>query len=570
MMKKRVLSLCMALVMCLGAQAQVEKQVEVTKAYVPSLEAAEKLPIAPDMTDTMTLRPEIDYTITPLSLETTLATRPIRPATVTYWEFNRPRPFYLKAAAGVPLQSVLDLYASTQNPGTGYVVGYLQHEGRYGKIKNDFDNRNRAERMTNRVGAAAGTYLGRRVLEGDVSYRHRLDRRFGMYYPKDGGVVGDAIGYSNADFSVRLGDDFLNLSRFNFELKFDGGLFFDHSDPIGATERGRQFNLAGSARLARSWRVHQLAVELGYRRMAGFKGLEDRLEQLLVGGLRYGVQRSRMTLELGLDFYHDRVESPTILDGSEAGNYLLPQVRWEFNLARKALKPFLRIDSRLQTADYQSLTEQNPYVVTNAWGQNPTVEHLAKVGLRGSFGRDRFAYRLYGALELVRNHRYWVMPALHEALPENYFGGWMTFVEEELTSIGFGGELSYRPTTALSFEVGARFRSFEEDTALPSGEAEIEGMFRMNYEHRKFRLGLSAEAASEKRWAYVAPDAINRPVGYFETPFTVDLRLNFEWIFSSSLTAFIEGRNLANQPLYAYPCYPEYGINALVGVRMSF
>ena len=106
-----------------GASAQVEKRVEVTKAYVPSVEGASKLAVVPDMTDTVKMRPEIDYTITPLSLQTTLATRPIRPATVTYWEFNRPLPFYLKAGMGYPFNSVLDFYASSQNPGTGYVVG---------------------------------------------------------------------------------------------------------------------------------------------------------------------------------------------------------------------------------------------------------------------------------------------------------------------------------------------------------------------------------------------------------------------------------------------------------------
>lgn len=570
MMMKRLIGLCGALLMTFTAVAQVEKQVEVTKAYIPSLEAAEKLPIAPDMTDTMTLRPEIDYTITPLSLETTLMTRPIRPAKVTYWEFNRPRPLYLKAAVGMPLQSALDLYASTQNPGTGYVVGYLQHEGRYGKIKNDFGYRNRADRMTNRVGAAAGTYLGRRILEGDLNYRHRHDRRYGMYYPKGSAIPGGGVGYSDANFAVRLGDDFLNLSRFNFEIKFDGSLFFDHSDPIAELSRGRQFNLAAGGRLARSWRVHQLALELGYRRMAGGKGLDGNLEQLLMAGLRYGVSRPRMSLQLGVDFYHDAVESPAIADGSEAGNYLLPEVRWEFNLARKALKPFLHLDSHLTTNDYRSLTELNPYVLTNLWAQNPTVAHDLKVGLRGSFGRDRFAYRLYGELALVRNHRYWYLSSLHEALPENYFGGWMAFEQEELTSVGFGGELTYRPTTSLSFEVGARFRSFEEDTALPHGEAELEGRFAMKYEHRKFRLGIAAEAMSERSWAYMTPTTPSIVAGRFEAPFAVDLKLDFEWIFSSSMTAFIECRNIANQPLYRYPCYPEYGINALLGVRMSF
>ena len=143
-----------------GASAQVEKRVEVTKAYVPSVEGASKLAVVPDMTDTVKMRPEIDYTITPLSLQTTLATRPIRPATVTYWEFNRPLPFYLKAGMGYPFNSVLDFYASSQNPGTGYVVGYVNHEGRYSKIGNDFGVKNNSTRMFNRIGAAAGKYFG--------------------------------------------------------------------------------------------------------------------------------------------------------------------------------------------------------------------------------------------------------------------------------------------------------------------------------------------------------------------------------------------------------------------------
>lgn len=114
--------------------AQVEKRVEVSKAYVPSVEHATKLAVRPNMVDTAAIQPEIDYSITPLTLETQLATRPIRPATITYWEFDRPLPFYLKAGAGYPLNSALDLYVSTQNPDIGYALGYINHDGRYGRI----------------------------------------------------------------------------------------------------------------------------------------------------------------------------------------------------------------------------------------------------------------------------------------------------------------------------------------------------------------------------------------------------------------------------------------------------
>lgn len=211
-----------------GASAQVEKRVEVTKAYVPSVEGASKLAVVPDMTDTVKMRPEIDYTITPLSLQTTLATRPIRPATVTYWEFNRPLPFYLKAGMGYPFNSVLDFYASSQNPGTGYVVGYVNHEGRYSKIGNDFGVKNNSTRMLNRIGAAAGKYFGRHVLEGDLSYENRMYHRYGMYLAPDisaDAVPGSMADYGDANIAVRFGDDFQDLSRVNFEIAIRGGMF---------------------------------------------------------------------------------------------------------------------------------------------------------------------------------------------------------------------------------------------------------------------------------------------------------------------------------------------------------
>ena len=83
-MKRLLLAVALLTAFPCATMAQVEKQVEVTKAYVPKVEQAAKLAIEPDMTDTVQMRPEIDYTITPLSLETTLDTRPIRPASVTY------------------------------------------------------------------------------------------------------------------------------------------------------------------------------------------------------------------------------------------------------------------------------------------------------------------------------------------------------------------------------------------------------------------------------------------------------------------------------------------------------
>ena len=81
----------------LVATAQVTREVEVVKEYIPKLPPARKLDMATDKQDTVNIRPEIDYTITPNSFTSALSTSKVRPATVTYWEFDKRYPFYLKA-----------------------------------------------------------------------------------------------------------------------------------------------------------------------------------------------------------------------------------------------------------------------------------------------------------------------------------------------------------------------------------------------------------------------------------------------------------------------------------------
>ena len=66
-MKRYIAILIMLCAMPLIASAEVSKHVEVTKKYTPEIGDAQKKDIAPNMVDTITIRPEIDYTITPRS-----------------------------------------------------------------------------------------------------------------------------------------------------------------------------------------------------------------------------------------------------------------------------------------------------------------------------------------------------------------------------------------------------------------------------------------------------------------------------------------------------------------------
>lgn len=572
-MKKFLIVAALAAVLPQLAAAQVEKQVEVTKAYVPKVESASKLAVEPDMTDTTRLRPEIDYSITPLSLRTTLSTRPIRPATVTYWEFNRPLPLYVKAGAGYPLNSVLDFYASSQNPSTGYVMAYINHEGRFAKIENDFGIRNNSTRMFNRIGAAAGKYIGKHILEGDLSYDNRMYHRYGAYVDPESTSLfepGQMIDYGDANLSVRFGDDFQDLRRTNFEVALRGGMFFDHSEDRSGD---RLLTLGVRAKIARGFGRSRFSAEAGYELIAGQKALSDNNQSLIHAALRYGYDGGVVHLEVGADYYRDHTDfqgEPRSIVNNE--NYVIPFARLDFNLGTPGLKPFLEADGAVNPNDMRALTLENPYVDSSKWLDKSSVDYNFRLGLGGSLWRSHFSYRLYAGFSVRDNHLYWMTyrslsddPAFHEV-----FEGNMSPVMARQTVTSFNGEIEFRPVSTLKFDLGVHGYLYNDETELDNGAPSFAGNLGVAYDGRKVSFGVKALMQSVRRWSVIDVSAASGSAASFEAPFAVDLRVNFDWKVSGRVTLFAEGRNLLNRRLYEYAWYPELGANFTVGIKANF
>ncbi|MCM1150523.1 MAG: hypothetical protein NC209_00355 [Alistipes sp.] len=559
-----------------GAWAQVGKQVEVTKTYVPSLESAVKLPVRPDMTDTVKMYPEIDYSITPLSLETSFRTRPIRPASVTYWEFNRPRTFYVKAGAGYPLNSVVDFYASTQNAATGYVVGYLNHEGRYADIRNWFGDKWNSVRTSNRIGAAAGKYIGRHVLEGEIGYDNRLFHRYARHTPADavfGGLPlpGSVVDYGDANLALRIGDDFQNLDRVNFEVAVHGGIFFDHSDRSDIASRARQNRLGGSAKIARAFGVHRFSLEAGYEWLDGSKGLAGCRQQQIHAAARYGRDGEITRLVVGADYYHDRVR------GQENGNYVIPYVRVDFKLGAREFKPFVELDGEVRDNSFRSLARSNPYVVDAAWLGKSSVDYNVRLGLGGSLWSNRFDYRAYVAFSIRDHHVYWYGDYFVDR-QNVWFSGSVTPVMSRQTVGSLHGEIIYRPISQLQFDLGLHGYLYNDEallmhgrrSALSNGEPQFRGNAAIRYRGRKIAFGVSARAESRRLWTVFVSRNGAVSSDRFSVPFAIDLGVDFEWKISGCVSLFAEGRNLLDRRLYDYPWYPGYRAACTVGAKVSF
>lgn len=534
--------------------AQGSKQVEVTKVYVPEVEQARKLAVAVDLTDTVRMNPDIDYSITPHTWQTSLKMRDFNPATATYWDYNRPKLFYVRLAAGYPLTTAGDLYLTTHNPKIGYAGVYVNHDG-------DFQRRRTAEgellsmgsssSMHNRVGVRGGIYAGRHMAEIDVDYNNDLYHRYAV-------AEAGKLHYDHVGGSIRFGDDFVDLSRFNFNVELHGRYWRDCYVQEGATGK-RLGRFGGSFSLAREFGRNRIDFDLGYDRWIGSKALADYGDSRATVALHYKRVMTRSTLSVGLAYQYDKVKMRR-----SALHNLLPSVRWAYDRRNAAFAPYIELESSVMNNDFQSLVERNPYIGFDArtseylLSMPSTRSYDVRAGFTGVAARGRLAYRAYIGVSMIIDQVFWY----------NYDAAWFGAVTDDNNRFVFDAEIEYRPIGALTLSGGVRLHGDNTSSDYYCSEPNVAGEFGVRYKHRRFIVSAGVEVLGSRKWSVVNSQGLAD--GYFRAPVTADVSLGFDWIIDSRWTVYVEGRNLADMKLYDWANYYRNSINFQAGVKINF
>lgn len=539
--------------LCLPAavSAQVAKHVEVSKDYTPSVGTAQKLSVIPDMTDTVTMQPDIDYTITPRSYQTSLLTENFRPATITYWDYNRSRPFYAKGALGVPLTSEADVYVSTFNKDRGYAMAYVNHWGDYRNRKN-FEGMkvtSHTSEMSNRAGGRAGLFLGRHTLEADIYGDQQLRHR----YP----TTGARVHYGRIAGKVRIGDDFTDLSRWNFNVEAGGGIFGDGYAP-GDSPKRRQSELEARLAVGRMLGKHVLRIHAGYTGVFGAKALDEYKDNMLMAGARYGISGRRLEFLVGADYYHDRV---ALASGSP--HHVFPYLHMTWKNTSEGFVPYIEVDGGLRRHDYGSLKYENPYMqldeaaLPTAFVQPNESYYNGRAGISGRLARGRFSYNLSAEVSFADDHCYWYCCDY-----ANYL-----FAGAYQQSLRIDGSVKFRPVGQFEAELYAGVYAWENYDSYYSSRPSAQGALKLRYLGRRISAGVSADYHNRIKWMSLAPN------GDFEvvrTPATFQLGLNVEWRVNDRWAAFAEGRNLTGSKVYEWAYYYYDTPQFVLGAKITF
>ncbi len=557
------------LLFALTATAQVEREVEVTKQYVPKLPAAKKMDFQPDMVDTVAIRPEIDYTIVPKSFASALSTEKFRPAKVTYWEYTKSYPFYIKAGAGYPLVSEVDAYASTNRADVGYLSAYVNHRGSYSDIQtiNPITNtefKGKAQQMSNRVGVNGGKYIGRYTFNGDVYYDADIFHRYAQ--PKSDDAI-DEINYENIALAMSFGDSFADMSKVNFSIYAAADYYNDKSEQLPDFERKmQQFSASAGLKLGRNIGTKaRLYAAFDYQGNYGLKFLENYDNSLFSGAVKFEYNlKSLLDIKAELKYCNDK------LIGQKSRHHILPNVYVGFNVGqRDTFVPYVEVDSRLEQNSYQHLQQANPYIMLRGSEYQPlpnTTIFNMRIGFTGHTTNNKLSYRLNANAAFMNDALYWINV--------DNIGFDVTTAAQNIITLN--ASLEYKPLSTLLLGAGFKWMLYDENFAdVENGKPNFEANFNIQYTHRKFAIGAKADIIGSRSWSFageyfegdVRDDFTLHSYTY---PVCCDLGLTFDWFVAKQCTIYIEGRNLANAKIYDWALYRRLGVGAVVGIKVQF
>ncbi|MDD3108821.1 MAG: hypothetical protein PHV49_06405, partial [Alistipes sp.] len=563
-MKKTIIFLG-ALALTLTASAQqkegdLNRQMDVTRDYEPTVDAASKQSMKPNMVDTVTLRPEIHYGINPIPISYGFQVKPINPVSVHLDDLREDTPLYLKLGVGVPFQSLFNgAFSSTENRRGKWGV-LLNHTGSWSKLDNMNQQKTPASQTFNRVEIFGERRVKRFGFGGALTYDYQQVSRYGYDTTLTPVLTGfttqslDASAsalratYSAVQGKLFVGHAFTDLSYFNVRFGINGAYFADHFDRReaegGATlDLGKEFGGKHTATLNLSYAHHQGSGELSLHK-----------ENIISVTPMYQFANEKLTFGLGVNYtYHNET------DRNEGVVFPMANLRWRIS---RGFTPYLQIDGNYQDNDYRSwATHVNPYIWEKADIRNTSI-YNGRIGIQGSVASS-FAYRVYGGVSQYRNfnyaqnlYLYQQNTAMHTFTPL-YQGNVFAYGQSDVTAWTIGGEIEGRVSNTFGVEFGMQYygysvkeiAGYKPKTGLSNLTANLE--FRYNYKDKfQARAGVTMYGPKDCERILVLDVADPSSITAFTTlppehvNMQADVYLNLEYNITRKIGVFLEGRNL--------------------------
>jgi len=563
---------------------KLHKEVEVVKAYKPSISDAYKINDMPQIAAPSNQKPTFDYQIKTQPMITNFSIEPVQAAQMVTRSRIPLNQGLLKLGLGNYLTQYGEFFYNSKASRYTNIGLHLKTHLSNGKIKLDNEDKVKAPNNNN----LAEFFVNSNLRSGLLSTKVFVERKSFRYF----GYTGDKLTVEEKEMYMPMWDEKQAFPRAGLSLSYS-----KRHDPRANLnfQTGLKYQYFGT-------KTGQKEHLFNWNGL--FSAPIDLMEGVLDAGITYSsadsvytphaestgkrnqfVLKANPSAEFTSDMLKFRLglNSYTVFEKDQGADYLLaPNTRIEFTPVKNVITVYAGTDGYLEQNNYSVIATENPFVRPDQNVKNAKYRYILTGGIRGKFTPD-FSYGLQADYANIRNQHFYYLNNMEitEASVTSYNLDNTFDVEyDKVKQFTFGGELQY----ALNQEVNIRFQAKYHSYSLDSlAEAWLKPSFESSasfYFDPEGPVSFTADISfigqrkALIRTTYSDLDVPNAQMTVNDEISTLDaivnLNMGVEYQFSENLSFWGRANNYSFKKYELFPGYTTPRFSMLIGASFTF
>jgi hypothetical protein len=525
----------------------INKEVYVVRPYEPTLSDAAKYNFLPQSDELEPIHPHFEYDITPKRYISTFEPEPIKPARTVATSLPKIYKSWIKLGFG-NYETPLAEFNISNLRSKNYALGAnLFHKSSRGNLKLINNHKVPAGYIVNKIDLYGKRFFNNASLNGNL----RFDQKGFYYYGYNTYLFVDslpAIENSSirqrtylAGFDFSLNSTNTDSSDLNYRLKASYDYFRDKSKNNEGNiivEGGLDKNLFG--------------LQMGLNVSVDNSQLNSTLDTIDNTILKFNPWISKRSADwkflLGFE---------VVTDVADISNfYFFPRANLDIIIIENILVPFIGLSGELQKNNYQSVFNENQFIIPGLRLKNTNSNLIAYAGLKGNIS-SVIRFRADVSYATYKNMHFFVNDTLSSL--QNQF----TAVYGDADLITYHGQLVVQPSDKVQITVDGKYYNYNVyEQEKPWHKPDFDVMFDAEFKFSsKFILGTNFTVMGN-RWIknYEPLDEVDKikPIA--------DINLKLDYNYSKVFSLFAELDNIADRSYMIWNQYPSQRFNFLFGL----
>ena len=556
---------------------KLKQEVEVVKAYQPSILDAQKINDIPQIKPEQTEAPTFDYSIFSKPVFSTFDPTPVAAAKMVGDPKEPLGLGLLKLGFGNYLTPYGELFFNAQPTKKSNFGMHFSHLSSSGKVKLLNEDLVKAPESENTAEIFGKKFFRKSTLSGSLAF----DRKAFTYYGYAGDRLSDALKeemipyfqdkqyFSKGTATFHLKSETLSTAELNYDF---GAKYHYFISKTGQTEH--EVVLSGDVSKNIDNALGLLSASLTVYKADSimnrfYNEFGKKQQTILRANPSVMWSTENASLQLGLN-------TAMILDiDTDADLKIWPKVKAEWSPVPQVLTLFAGVDGHLQHNTYSTIAAENPYVDPYHDVANTNYKYIVSGGFKGKL-TSKTNYVAEASYSAIEKQHFYILHGqdvfnLSSVGPRS-LNNTFDWVYDDVNILKLSGEIMHSVSDNFSVRLLGNYYSYDlksisKPWQMPDFDFTLSGVYKPT-EQIKFTADIFAVG---KRSALISelPNS-SKPSLVVNMDPIIDLNVGAEYQFSPKLNFFAKLNNFGFQKYEQWLGYTNKGLNWMAGISYSF